>query len=161
DPDCADASVDACDRCDGHGACGGGDCPGSVNADNNALCDPPPNWSCLPEFFGNGVCDCGCTAVDVDCADETSASCANCPNSRCSPLGCGNVDPEHNAICAKTPIRWTCSPELYHDGKTCDCGCGYFDPDCAANDVDVCDSCDSVGACSQLACPGRIDLENI
>jgi hypothetical protein len=67
---------------------------------------PPVGWTCLPEFYGNAECDCGCGVPDLDCADDTLASCDYCgfPGS-CSPLSpfvwdCpGNIDPAQNWLC--------------------------------------------------------------
>lgn len=39
DPDCADATVDACDYCSQVGSCGAlGGCPSNIDPDNNAVC---------------------------------------------------------------------------------------------------------------------------
>ena len=35
----------------------------------------PPDWSCDRESFGDGVCDCGCTADDLDCTSDLVADC--------------------------------------------------------------------------------------
>ncbi len=38
DPDCADATVDACTYCDGMGSCSAATCPGDIDPSNNAMC---------------------------------------------------------------------------------------------------------------------------
>jgi hypothetical protein len=35
----------------------------------------PPDWSCDRELFGDGVCDCGCTADDIDCTSDLAVDC--------------------------------------------------------------------------------------
>lgn len=61
----------------------------------------PPKWSCPAERFGDQVCDCGCGAVDSDCANAYFSNCARvtCPagevpweheNSSCMPSACGD-----------------------------------------------------------------------
>ena len=79
---------DASDECDGDLGCV------PTNADNPLgprVCMPPPDgWDdtrCKAFLLGDKdvVCDCGCGALDVDCADDTAASCNldlgnNCPD---------------------------------------------------------------------------------
>ena len=68
---------------------------------------------------------------------ETTASCpADCPAPTCGdglceisewqscPADCGD------GRAATLPDGWTCQPEWYADGNTCDCDCGAPDPDC-------------------------------
>jgi uncharacterized protein (TIGR03382 family) len=54
-----------------------------------AWSEPPPRWGCAAEAYEDGVCDCGCGAVDRDCAGSTFATCAR---SACGP---GEVPWEH------------------------------------------------------------------
>ncbi len=77
---------------------------------------------------GDGVCS---------APSETPDNCpADCPAPTCGdglcemaewdscPADCGNGRP------ASLPDGWTCQPEWYADGNTCDCDCGAPDPDC-------------------------------
>ena len=63
----------------------------------------PPEWSCDPAFYGEGMgeCDCGCGAVDADCYDATSASCVYCgEDGACSSdYTCSDIDPNDNSQC--------------------------------------------------------------
>jgi len=63
----------------------------------------PAEWRCSSSFFATGDgCDCGCGAVDPDCADETVGSCDYCDNiGSCNDGGgCpGTIDPLDNAGC--------------------------------------------------------------
>jgi len=156
DPDCADGAVGSCDDCLARGSCANGLCPSSIAAADNARCEIPPRWSCAASTYGDGVCNCGCGVVDVDCPDATAAACQLCDMSSCSPFTCA-VEPNDNAHCPAPPYTWQCSPRLYRDGSRCDCGCGAFDPDCASLGVDACDRCDDPGSCSAKACPSFID----
>jgi hypothetical protein len=38
DPDCADASVTACEYCDDPGSCSASACPGTIDPDDNTAC---------------------------------------------------------------------------------------------------------------------------
>jgi hypothetical protein len=137
-----------------------GGCPGTPDPSDSTLCKIPSNWSCDPALYYDGVCSCGCGVVDVDCADATSSACDSCPASSCQPFTC-NVRPTNNAICVSAPLSWRCPSYLYADGDSCDCGCGFFDPDCAASDVGACDTCNAEGSCSAKACPGTIDPNQV
>jgi hypothetical protein len=122
----------------------------------------PARWTCVEQFYGDGTCDCGCGALDVDCPDASAASCENCSYLSCSPnLSCSAIEPDDNRFCTMPPTRWRCSAELYRDGMSCDCGCGFPDPDCESSSVDACDECDGPTSCSAQPCPGLIDpVEN-
>ncbi|HWP09308.1 MAG TPA: hypothetical protein VNN72_26375 [Polyangiaceae bacterium] len=157
DADCQDATVGSCDTCDDEGACAPGACPGKLDPLNNAACVIPAKWSCAPELYYDGVCNCGCGVLDVDCEGPNWDQCDNCPSSSCTPFDCASVIGDNNAICATTPLFWRCDPTSYNDGKVCDCGCGYYDPDCLANHIDACERCNLDGACSGQVCPGTID----
>lgn len=157
DLDCPDREVSSCDSCQTVGTCGNGPCPSNVIPTDNRLCAIPTLWTCDHESYGNGVCNCGCGDVDIDCADETSASCEVCAFSSCAYGNCDAIDPLHNAFCTTPPSGWRCAARLYRDGVQCDCGCGVTDPDCDSKSGDVCDKCDDEGSCSAQACPGLID----
>lgn len=58
------------------------------------------------------------------------------------------------------PAAWGCIYFAFGDGK-CDCGCGFPDPDCTAQDLEACEICDSVGSCGLAKCPGRIDPDDV
>lgn len=102
---------------------------------------PAPGWVCEPSLYdANDRCDCGCGALDPDCADETPASCAR---SHCADnLG---PSPADNAVCVAPAPGWTCDFDAYDEGGDgaasgrCDCGCGYADPDCADAMYATCD----------------------
>lgn len=78
----------ASDECDGDLGC----VPINADAPNGArVCMPPPDgWNldrCKGFLLGDeeAICDCGCGALDVDCVDDTAASCDarqgnNCPD---------------------------------------------------------------------------------
>jgi len=120
----------------------------------------PPTWSCLASLFADGVCHCGCSVVDFDCEDATAGACESCPSTSCTPGACDGVKFEDNAVCEGAPLRWICEAGHYDDG-VCDCGCGYWDPDCAADEIGACERCDSPGSCSRHPCPANIDPVNI
>jgi hypothetical protein len=160
DADCRDTSAASCDNCAAEGSCARGPCPSAVAADDNTRCEIPARWTCDASTYGDGVCNCGCGVVDVDCPDATAASCEVCDQSSCWPLHCNEVEPDDNAHCASPPPSWNCSARLYHDGTRCDCGCGAIDPDCESAGVEACEKCDAPGACSAQACPSIIDAKN-
>jgi hypothetical protein len=166
DPDCADATAASCTYCNDSGSCDttGAGCPGIIDPTDNSSCTAPPSWTCNPGYYDAADgCDCGCGAVDPDCADATAASCAYCNDAgSCDTTGAGCpgiIDPTDNSSCTAPP-SWTCAPGYYNSGlaNDCDCGCGAFDPDCADATVGSCDYCDDSGSCSTVAgCPGEID----
>lgn len=157
DEDCEDGSATSCDNCSGAGSCAQGPCPSAVMADDNSRCSVPPEWDCPAEAYGDGVCNCGCNAVDVDCPDANATSCVECDGG-CSPFAC-EFYPDDNAHCPEPPAQWSCSDRLYADGSRCDCGCGAIDPDCDSLNVDDCDKCDAPGSCSAHPCPGIIETD--
>ena len=58
--------------------------------------------------------------------------------------------------------NWTCAEGTFGTDDGCDCGCGLVDPDCGDDpDIDTCEFCDAFGSCSDEACPGTIDPNNI
>ena len=69
---------------------------------------PPVGWVCSPSYYASGIagdCDCGCGAVDPDCADATPASCDYCADdmgSCANNIDCSlatNLDPTNNGVC--------------------------------------------------------------
>jgi hypothetical protein len=93
-----------------------------------AACDGP-KWStagtCKAELYGlDGKCDCGCGAIDPDCADGEGCAASLCPGKGCEVChGPGTL--------LATCVQWTCPKAAYGDGMICDCGCGAPDPDCS------------------------------
>lgn len=159
DEDCPNTEVASCEECTAEGSCANGPCPSTLSADDNTRCEIPPRWTCDRALYGDGTCHCGCGVVDIDCPDESDASCEVCDRSSCSPFGCA-VEPDDNAHCPEPPPVWKCSARLYHDGSRCDCGCGAIDPDCESLGVDACDKCDAPGSCSAQPCPSFINAES-
>jgi hypothetical protein len=122
----------------------------------------PSDWTCDPTYYGTGDgCDCGCGILDPDCSSQYGGACEACADDG----GCGTdadycfgIDPDNNALCTEMPA-WVCSPAIYGDGQSCDCGCGVTDIDCASSDVSVCDSCADVDSCDHGDC-ATIDPAN-
>jgi hypothetical protein len=98
------------------------------NATSRELCDDP-HWSnigyCNLSAYGlDGICDCGCGDIDLDCAAGDGCAAASCMAEGCQVC--------HNA--AGQLIKcddWACDESAYGDGETCNCGCGAQDPDCS------------------------------
>ncbi|HTQ06290.1 MAG TPA: hypothetical protein VMI54_20650 [Polyangiaceae bacterium] len=158
DLDCPNKKLSSCDTCSTTGSCSFSACPGKLTPDDNSTCYVPPTWNCDPFYYGDGACNCGCGAVDIDCPDANASSCQSCPAYSCSDSGnCDGIQSDDNAYCSTPPSLWNCPARLYHDGNQCDCGCGAVDPDCASRDSGACDRCNSPGSCSVVACPGLIN----
>jgi hypothetical protein len=161
DDDCPNLKVASCDSCNEVGGCARGPCPSSIVPSDNTSCAVPPEWTCASYSYGDGLCNCGCGVVDIDCPDSKETSCQVCDGSSCSPWFCGyGIDANDNSICSSPPPSWTCAQRLYRDGSQCDCGCGFRDPDCASAAVDDCDKCNAEGSCSGLACPGLVNADD-
>ena len=157
DLDCDDEGVDSCDACYQFGSCANGVCPSNLTEGDNSRCDLPEDWLCESFLYGDGNCDCGCGVRDLDCKSEEPSSCLFCPATSCTDYTCANLAPDDNSKCTVAPPTWYCAARLWNDGSQCDCGCGYRDPDCASNDIELCDKCNDTGSCSGQACPGTID----
>jgi hypothetical protein len=116
-----------------------GNLPGD---DDNPL---PEDWSCLEELWIDGICDCGCSARDVDCI-QSSCSAPGCKEEQCG--ACFAVDGTFMS-CLPEPDAsdWTCDVGAMSDGL-CDCGCGIPDPACGIA------SCTSIG-CRAADCEVR------
>jgi YHS domain-containing protein len=92
------------------------------------------SWTCDPTYYGDGLCDCGCGELDVDCGSLT----ATCDFDNCAT---GTANPSNNALCngstggggtpPTVPAGWTCTASYYSD-SSCDCGCGVLDPVCGS-----------------------------
>ncbi|KAJ1638683.1 hypothetical protein T492DRAFT_857828, partial [Pavlovales sp. CCMP2436] len=118
DPDCA-SPTSVLYRCPGTRAEGW-----TCSATATPRC-VPTTWSCAASYYGtNDGCDCGCGAVDPDCA-SSSSTLYNCPGTRAAGWSCSaNASPQ----CV--PPSWTCSASYFGANDGCDCGCGSVDPDC-------------------------------
>jgi hypothetical protein len=157
DPDCETKDIASCDVCNVLGGCAHGPCPSDIDPEDNSRCALPTTWACNPSSYGDGVCDCGCGAQDVDCKSTQPEDCDACPATGCAAdTSCSGLDPKDNTVCTSPPSRWKCDPSAYRDGSRCDCGCGFLDPDCSGHGVDACDKCDESGSCSRQGCPGNI-----
>jgi hypothetical protein len=121
----------------------------------------PANWLCESSRYADGICDCGCGLVDIDCPSPSADDCEACSYEGCSDDECSGLFPDDNSICTTVPWSWSCSDRLYDDGSQCDCGCGFRDPDCAGNVLAECDRCNGVGSCSGQACPGIINPSSV
>ena len=161
DPDCPDALSTSCEYCD-DGSCAAGGSFACVDElldpNDNAVCDFSSLWTCDAALYdaGDGICDCGCTVVDPDCADATVASCDSCNGiGSCAEgeLDCGSITPEDSGTCVPAP-GWTCNPAYYDAADGCDCGCGVVDPDCPDALATSCEFCDdsSCAAGGMFAC---------
>jgi len=156
--------IDGCTSCNLEGSCSKRDCAtGTVDTNNIGFCthpDPPAAWKCSAYRYADGyTCDCGCGAVDLDCPDDTAASCQSCYE--CGSSTCpGLVDPTDISACIKPPQNWYCQTYLYGDGY-CDCGCGAPDPDCADNLKTTCKRCSKYeGSCSPDDCSTILPMNN-
>lgn len=162
DRDCDSASRDACVIC--NNGCSRESCPGPIDEADNTLCTGVPyNWSCADRFFGDGsICNCGCGALDPDCASADADACDRCDfEGSCSRRDCpGTIDQDNNAYCEQPtpPAGWTCAAYYYGDGRNCDCGCGTLDIDCRVNDIEECTNC---SGCGTYQCPGRVDPDDV
>jgi len=97
-----------------------------------ASCDAcpvaPEGWTCETSLLNDGICSCGCGAIDPECgaADTTTTRCLN------------NFEidgGDHCSSCVDIPFEWSCSIDRYFDGEQCDCACGAPDPDCCNGEV--------------------------
>ena len=72
---------------------------------SDAALGAPDGWTCPPDWFGDGGCDCGCGVLDSDCFDGTVQACEFCGNfgsCQASPT-CAGIDPDMNWLCRETP----------------------------------------------------------
>jgi hypothetical protein len=123
------------------------------NYDANGIFDhdydagpPPAGWTCAEALWADGYCDCGCSALDVDC---TGFSCQQpgCIADRCE--ACFDADGAWRPCTADpNPDDWTCGPQSRMNDSLCDCGCGIPDPDCDGS------GCTEPG-CRKVACDTR------
>ena len=71
--DCRSNDPDECDNCSAEGSCAE-DCD-KLDPNTSAVCELPSAWDCPEEFYGDGECDCGCLALDIDCASNSVDVC--------------------------------------------------------------------------------------
>jgi hypothetical protein len=157
DPDCGDAGCSE-PGCDADGC--------ALRWGEHGVAQRPRSFRCDADVFGagDGVCDCGCGALDPDCA-------GGCAEPGCRAPGCTRCRSEDGAA---FECRWSCELERFGAGDgVCDCGCGALDPDCAAGlgcsepgcFADGCTSCfDSAGAgytCARGACPAGYENDGV
>jgi hypothetical protein len=118
----------------------------------------PDGWACNYSRYGDGKCDCGCGMPDSDCTAQDLDHCEVCNGlGSCNLAACpGHIDPEDVTKCVPPPPGWTCTPALYGDGQSCDCGCGIQDADCPDADPASCDNCRASGSCTQGFCPSTL-----
>ena len=108
---CGDGIVDPGEDCDDANDAPGDGC--LANCKRSA----PYHWTCSPHYYdASDGCDCGCGAIDPDCADATAASCAYCtdPGSCVAGLCPGNIAAADNATCTG------CGNGVLDAGEQCD-----------------------------------------
>lgn len=140
DPDCDNAG------CEGN-SCTDESCQSCHFDGATGVCTIPTAWTCHPVFYArNGVCDCGCGAIDPDCGS------AGCTGESCTAAGCDLCHGEQGAFadCG----GWTCDVGQFGTGDGCDCGCGATDTDCL-----IFASCTEPG-CESEACENCNDAES-
>lgn len=114
------------------------------------LSETPILWTCgIASFGSDDGCDCGCGAIDPDCASAASASCAGCDTPGSCATSCAQVAASDNTTCEDVPSSWTCSPAFFGRADGCDCGCGALDTDCINDTLGACDFCNSAGSCAR------------
>ncbi len=122
----------------------------------------PQAWACGYSTYGDGKCDCGCGAPDKDCTSAELGRCEVCNTAgSCNLAACpGRINPDDVTKCVAPPAGWTCTPALYGDGRSCDCGCGIQDQDCPSTDPNSCDNCLAMGSCAISACPSTLAADD-
>ncbi|MFI5308162.1 MAG: hypothetical protein ACHQ53_12455, partial [Polyangiales bacterium] len=115
----------------------------------------PASWTCPKALWNDGHCDCGCSALDVDCATRgTACSDPGCVAAVCE--ACYTLSGSWKAcVPDPQPSDWTCTSGERADGL-CDCGCGAPDDDCKGQGCSVpgCrePKCDVRHGCSTAQC---------
>ena len=102
DPDCTFDTNQYCYSCPVEG-CSAGYCSRILPHDTSQCTfEIPSTWTCPRNFYGDGLCDCGCGAVDRDCASANVGVCAACKDEgSCSTASCpGTISPTDNSSCS-------------------------------------------------------------
>lgn len=94
---------------------------------SDSISSRPPGWICVSEYYGDGTCDCGCGAVDVDCHGGVGCTTPGCKDASC--FTCWN-DEGWEIDCTPGSLDWSCDYFYYEAEDGCDCGCTIPDPDC-------------------------------
>lgn len=102
----------------------------------------------------NGDCGpvLGCDSVTHFCRTFCDAAHPCSTHLSCQNPGNGTVPPPGSiGLCQGPPVKWTCDPNQWADGTTCDCACGAPDPDCSNAALAVA-GCSGADVCKQGAC---------
>jgi hypothetical protein len=106
DADCGGGvTSNYCSRCPEEG-CTYGQC-NRLDPHDNSQCafEIPTEWTCNDAYYYDGsVCDCGCGALDPDCASANRSACGACPAGNCACSGACGVN--------------TCKPLLVADDNS-------------------------------------------
>jgi hypothetical protein len=150
---CRDAASSGCSSCDAvctEWCAEDAECGSMASSTGScAPSDVPTSWACeTASYDADDGCQCGCGAVDPDCASASSADCTECDMEASCATSCDDIDPTNNATCVGVPAEWTCTPAYYGGDDGCDCGCGAQDADCASSSSDDCDYCRMTGSCA-------------
>jgi len=130
----------------------GGDCLHFDSLEYNQP-PPPPEWTCVGEYYVDFDCDCGCGAIDSVCESPYAASCDYClPEGGSCAATCDDLQVDDNAVCV-SPQPWTCGYFAYADG-VCDCGCGITDIDCTDGSFASCEACHCPSGVTDTSCEG-------
>jgi hypothetical protein len=128
------------DSCDGAGSCVSGPA-----GNDGAACDVS-NECTLGKTCSAGACTGGTTV-----ADNTPCSTDCRSNDTCQGGACTAVDINSSSFFPTCQYNWCgdadlCEPEYSGDGS-CDCGCGFADPDCTDCSMWMCERnwCDAGG----------------
>jgi len=95
---CGNGTQEPGEGCDDGNTSNGDGCSSTCTEEVPA----PAEWTCDPTYYGtDDGCDCGCGAVDPDCADATVGSCEFCGGiGYCDPAeDCSGINPDNNAVC--------------------------------------------------------------
>lgn len=154
------ACVDDCDRDEGVMCPAGGVCVDDWaddictpdidlvdrSADIGEVCRPDARWCAVTAASpGPGVSEgyCDLERGDRICRPRCHADtdCDAAAAEVCVPVGAtsdGMGGEEPFGYCApRFGVGWTCEPDAWEDGTTCDCACGARDPDCYLPDNPV------------------------
>ncbi|OIP40078.1 MAG: hypothetical protein AUK47_09070 [Deltaproteobacteria bacterium CG2_30_63_29] len=93
--------------------------PGYICEAGSCTWDIPTVWTCDPNYYATGGCDCDCGIWDPDCDLQPKFARGCAADEVCMKPG----------VCGPASL-WTCEAGTYEDGRTCNCKCGSSDPDC-------------------------------